>query len=97
MADDNKQGIDNRMIVDTIETRDGDRWLSKTQVCKRTGISQETIRVLEINGKFPRRLFLSPVCVRWSERELNAWMAEKMETRESSRAKYANLKKFDSK
>lgn len=68
---------DNQNVINT-ETREGDRWLSKREVCKRVGLSAESVRTRELAGKFVRRFYLSPTCARWSEIELNAWMAEKM-------------------
>jgi prophage regulatory protein len=38
--------------------------------------SHETLRKLEIKGKFPRRVRISPNCAAWPWSEIHAWLAD---------------------
>ncbi|MBX3562935.1 MAG: AlpA family phage regulatory protein [Sphingomonas sp.] len=41
------------------------------------GLSQATINRLHREGKFPRKVELSPNCIGWWESEILAWKAER--------------------
>jgi prophage regulatory protein len=43
-------------------------------VIERVGLSKNTIRRLEMAGKFPRRRSLSPRSVAWLSSEIEAWI-----------------------
>ena len=43
---------------------------------RRTGLSKETIRRMEAEGKFPKRRKLSTQIVGWFESEVEAWLAD---------------------
>lgn len=59
------------------------RMLRLPQVIARTGLSRSTIYEIINKGKFPRQVSLGPHSVGWVEREVDAWIAERIE---SSRA-----------
>lgn len=60
--------------------------LRKPEVRRVTGLSDATIRRLELAGKFPKRLQLSPMAVGWSEREVMAWIDERAAARDGQGA-----------
>jgi len=57
--------------------------LRKPEVVRRTGLSAATIRRLELAGKFPKRFTLSAQAVGWDEREVAAWIDERVSSRGS--------------
>lgn len=54
-----------------------DRFLSLHEVRARTGLSRATIYRLQKAGAFPAAYQLGSRAVRWSERELEAWLASR--------------------
>jgi prophage regulatory protein len=54
-----------------------DRLLRLSDVMDRTGLRKTAIYGLMQAGSLPRAVKLSPRCVRWSENEITAWVAER--------------------
>ena len=54
-----------------------DRLLTRTEVEARFGIARSTIYRLMRCGKFPEPIKIGPRAVRWRERELEAWLADR--------------------
>ena len=55
--------------------RTGDRFLRKADVTARTSLSPSSIYRREREGRFPRRIRLTPRCTVWRESEINQWLA----------------------
>lgn len=55
------------------------RMLRLPQVCERTGLSRSSIYKLESEQRFPSRVKLSTRAVAWIEREVQAWLSERIE------------------
>jgi prophage regulatory protein len=53
-----------------------ERFLKLDEVKRRAGLGKSMIYRLIQEGKFPAPYKLSPAASRWSEQELNAWIAE---------------------
>ncbi len=53
----------------------GDRLIALREVEHRAGIKKSKIYSAMASGTFPRSRSLGPRCVRWSEREIDAWVA----------------------
>ena len=69
------------MIVDRAVP---DRLLRAPEACKLTGLSRTTLWRLSRSGMFPAPVQLSsPAAVGWSEREINAWIAARVENRDA--------------
>jgi prophage regulatory protein len=58
--------------------------LRRKQVEKRTGLSRSTIYLRIQEGTFPRPINLGARAVGWLENEIEAWLAARMEIRNSS-------------
>lgn len=58
-----------------------DRIIRKSELIPLLGISDPTIRRLEIAGNFPKRIQLGGKSVGWLESEINAWLEAKKESR----------------
>ena len=58
--------------------------LRRKQVEKRTGLSRSTIYLRIYEGTFPRPIKLGARAVGWLENEIEAWLAERMEIRDSN-------------
>lgn len=54
-----------------------DRLLTLAQVQARTGLSRATVYRLQKAGAFPAAYLLAARSPRWSERELEAWLASR--------------------
>ena len=52
-----------------------DRLLTRRQVSERVGLGRSAIYDRMARGEFPRPIDLGPKCVRWSEREIEEWIA----------------------
>ena len=52
-----------------------DRLLTRRQVSERVGLGRSAIYARMAGGGFPRPIDLGPKCVRWSEREIEQWIA----------------------
>jgi prophage regulatory protein len=50
------------------------KFLRRSEVCERTGLSYPTVWRLERVGKFPARRELGPNSVGWLEDEINSWI-----------------------
>jgi prophage regulatory protein len=50
------------------------KFLRRSEVCARTGLSYPTIWRYERAGKFPSRRELGPNSVAWLEHEINKWI-----------------------
>lgn len=53
------------------------------QVIARTGLSRSSIYALIQGGRFPKQISLAPHSVGWVESELEAWIAERIESSRS--------------
>lgn len=54
------------------------RLIRLPEVCKRVGLKRATIYVLMSEGKFPRQRKLAANSVAWVDREVDAWIAERV-------------------
>lgn len=54
------------------------RFLRVPEVEKRVGLKRPTIYALMKQGKFPRQRKLTANCVAWVDREVDAWIAERI-------------------
>ena len=84
-----------------------EKFLRRDEVIGRVGLSDTTIYNLEIAGKFPRRIVITPRCVAWRESEIQAWIESRikcpaqlaphpdqaMRRRKAVRGKYVTLSK----
>lgn len=57
-----------------------ERFLRRSEVIERVGLSDTTIYNLEINGNFPKRIALTPRCVAWRESEVQAWIESRIKS-----------------
>ena len=51
--------------------------LTVRTVCHKIGLSHATVYRLRARGEFPEGVYLTPNSVRWSERAIAEWVAEK--------------------
>jgi len=58
--------------------------LRRKQVEKKTGLSRSTIYLRIHEGTFPRPINLGARAVGWLENEIETWLAERMEIRDSN-------------
>lgn len=54
-----------------------DRIIRKPEARQITGMSESTIRRLEIEGRFPKRLRLGGAACGWLLSEVNAWLHQR--------------------
>lgn len=54
------------------------RLIRLPEVRKRVGLSRATVYALMAQGKFPRQRQLAANCVAWVDKEIDAWMAERI-------------------
>lgn len=54
-----------------------DRFLSPEEVVSRTTLSRTTLWRMVRRGDFPKKTVLSPGRIGWSEKAVNAWIAER--------------------
>jgi len=66
------------MLVDN----GGERLMRKPEVILRTGLSESTIRRMELAGKFPRRRQLGLRAIGWSSVEVEEWLQNPQEERQ---------------
>ncbi len=61
-----------------------DRILRRRETEHKSGLCERQLRNLENEGKFPRRFLIaeSGRAIGWSEAEVDAWLAERIERRE---------------
>lgn len=52
----------------------------------KTGLPESTIYYLQAKGRFPRSVKLGEKIVAWDEREIEAWMAERLAQRDKAAA-----------
>ncbi|HWB15919.1 MAG TPA: AlpA family phage regulatory protein [Vicinamibacterales bacterium] len=62
-----------------------DRLLTLAEVIARVGLKTTAIYDYMRRGVFPRRIVVGPRCVRWSEREVQAWIAAQIQRRDERR------------
>lgn len=62
-----------------------DRLIPIAEVCHQTGLSKTTVYTWMHAGQFPRQVLLGPM-VRWSHREVQAWIAAQLAKRPEARA-----------
>jgi prophage regulatory protein len=60
---------------------DAMEYLNSKTIVKMTSLSRVTIWRLERDGKFPKRVQLSPRRVGWREDEIQEWISKKSENR----------------
>ncbi len=62
-----------------------DRVLRRPEVEDKSGLCERQLRTLESEGRFPKRFLISENgrAVGWSENEVDAWLAERIERRET--------------
>lgn len=65
-----------------------DRLLLFKEVSHRVGLGRTMIYRLMRRGEFPRQYAISPNTVRWSEREIVAWIAEVKDGFEGKRRRW---------
>lgn len=53
------------------------RFLRRTEVLKKIGISKTSLYNLERAGSFPKHFMLTPRCAVWDEGAVDAWMASR--------------------
>ena len=64
-------------------TRENDRLLKFPEVKAIVGLGGTTIRKLELQGKFPRRITLGPTLVHWSYKEVQEYLERVTEQRDT--------------
>ena len=62
------------------------RFIRRTEVIRRTGISDSERQVLARRGEFPKQVQISPRCVAWVENEIDAWCRERIAARDAALA-----------
>ena len=62
------------------ETQTTDRALRLPQVCQVTGLRRSMIYQLQSERRFPQRIKLSARAVGWLEREVQDWLARRVES-----------------
>jgi prophage regulatory protein len=63
-----------------VETHTNDRALRLPQVCEVTGLRRSIIYQLQSERRFPQRIKLSDRAVGWLEREVQDWLARRIES-----------------
>jgi prophage regulatory protein len=63
------------MITETETTPVPDRLLRLAEVRHRVGLGKTMIYAMIGEGRFPRPYKITPAAARWSEREVEAWIA----------------------
>ena len=58
--------------------------LNRKQVADRTNLSLSTIKRLEKEGRFPRRLKVTQVRVAWLASEINDWIGQRVAERDGA-------------
>ena len=53
-----------------------DRLLNRVEVERRVGLKKSALYRLMRDGEFPEPLRISPKAVRWSQREIEAWVGQ---------------------
>jgi predicted DNA-binding transcriptional regulator AlpA len=62
-----------------------DRLLTASEASSQAGISRRLLYLLMRGGQFPRQVHIG-AAARWSEREVQAWIAERLAGREGPAA-----------
>jgi prophage regulatory protein len=62
-------------------TKTDDRVIRKPEARQITGMSDSTIRRLELEGRFPKRMRLGGSACGWLLSEVNQWLAERAAAR----------------
>lgn len=57
------------------------RLLRLPQVMDMTGLRKTKIYALQVEGRFPMRVEITPCCVGWVEQEIQAWISERISAR----------------
>ncbi len=65
------------MAVTATSTENTDRIIRKPEARQITGMSESTIRRLEIEGRFPKRLRLGGSACGWLLSEVSAWLQQR--------------------
>lgn len=66
------------------------RFIRRSEVVRRTGLSAGTIYLLERRGEFPSHFLVTPRCACWDEADVDAWLAAR---KAASRGKAASTAK----
>jgi prophage regulatory protein len=61
------------------------RILRRRDVEKLVGLGRSSIYAMMDNGTFPQAIKLGPRAVGWVEEEIEAWIEEKIETRDNAK------------
>ena len=69
------------------KNRDADRLIGSKEICTLVPYSLFHLSRLEAAGKFPRRIKIGAGRIAWSEREVQAWMADRKAEREGEPAR----------
>lgn len=72
------------MGKDFINLQSKDRILRKPEVRRMISLSDATIRRMELDDKFPKRLRLGGNSCGWLESEIIGWLAERAAAREGA-------------
>jgi predicted site-specific integrase-resolvase len=70
-----------------------DRWIGKKEVLRRLGISLNTLKKRIAGGEI-HPIILSPNCHRYSENEINNFMAKKIREQAAQKAEISNAQVF---
>src|SRR5258706_14625503 len=74
------QGLSNKSSAATRPTTANECALRLPQVCKMTGLRRSMIYRMQAEKRFPQRIKLTERAVGWLEREVQEWLAQRMET-----------------
>ena len=66
-----------------LNTQQPENFLRLSDVMRRTGLSRSTIYLNIKNGQFPKNINIGTRSVGWLESEINAWMHERIFTRQN--------------
>lgn len=69
----------------SIKLSEADRFLRRPEVCKLTGLSVSSLYDMMSKGDFPKNVPISKRLVVWSEREVQSWIAARLEGRDTKR------------
>ena len=73
------QGLSNKSSAATRPTTANECALRLPQVCKMTGLRRSMIYRMQAEKRFPQRIKLSERAVGWLEREVQEWLAQRIE------------------
>ena len=68
--------------VISVERKSPLRFMRLTEVIRMTGLRKTTIYQLQADGEFPQRVQITAHCVGWIESEVQAWLNQRVGTRQ---------------